>query len=159
MDFLRMPELRKHLLILIVIETANSLASYGLELNSMNFKGAEHLNYFLIVLPDFPAIFLGWYMLEGRLGRRWTNVLALMLSGVCLCVPSLLDPSKTILITIFSMLGKLGSGGSSAIIFQQSAEIFPTTLRSQGMGICTVVSSLGIIGVPYITYLVNIEIF
>ncbi|CAG2172216.1 unnamed protein product [Oppiella nova] len=152
-DLIRIPELRKQLLILIVLFVANVVAYAGLALNSLNFHGNELMNFFLLALADMPALFLGWYLIEGRLGRRWTNTLSLMICGFSLCIPVLLDPSQKTLITILSLLGKGGTAASYMIIFQQSAEIFPTTLRSEGMGICSTISSGVAIVVPHISYL------
>ncbi|XP_054169097.1 carcinine transporter-like [Oppia nitens] len=152
-DFLRVPELRKQTLILILLFVANVMAYAGLTLNSLNFHGNELINYFFISLADIPALLLGWYLIESRLGRRWTNTSALMLCGITLCMPIFIDPSHKILITILSMIGKSGTAASYMIIFQQSAEVFPTTLRSEGMGICSTVSSFAGIGIPYISYL------
>ena len=136
---------------------SNVLAYAGLAFNALNFHGSELLNYFLLALVDIPALFLGWYLIKGRLGRRWTNTLFLILCAVSLCIPILIDPSQKLLITIFSLLGKFGIAASYMIIYQQSAELFPTTLRSQGMGISCTIGSAMAIGVPYITFLVSLR--
>ncbi|CAG2100752.1 unnamed protein product [Medioppia subpectinata] len=153
LDFIRIPELRKQLFILIILFVANVIAYAGLAVNALNFHGNELMNSFLLALADIPALFLGWYLIEGKLGRRWTNTLSLMVCGFSLCVPVLIDPSQKTLITIMSLLGKGGTAASYMIIFQQAAEIFPTTLRSEGMGICSTISSGVAIIIPQITYL------
>jgi len=135
---------------------ANVLAYAGLALNTLNFHGSEFLNYFLIALADIPALFLGWYLIEGRLGRRWTNTLFLIICGVSLCIPILIDPSRKALITLMSLLAKFLTAASYMIIYIQSAELYPTTLRSQGMGISTTIGAAVGIVVPYITYLVSL---
>ena len=155
-DLIRKPELRKQSLIMSLLFISNVIAYAGLALNSLNFHGNEFFNFFLLSLADIPAMTLGWYLIEGKLGRRWTNTLSLMICGVSLCVPSLLDPSRKKLITILSLLGKGGTATSYMIIFQQAVEIFPTTLRSEGMGLCCTVGSIVSIFVPYISYLVRI---
>ncbi|XP_054165122.1 beta-alanine transporter-like [Oppia nitens] len=152
-DFLRVPELRKQTLIFLTIFVANVMTNVGLSLNSLNFHGNELLNNFLILLADIPSQLLGWYLIESRLGRRWTNTLSVMLCGIALCISILIDPSNKLLMTVLSMIGKSGIAVSHMITYQQSAEIFPTTLRSAGMGICSAVSSLSDIGIPYISYL------
>jgi hypothetical protein len=154
-DLIRIPELRKQCFILTLVFISNVLAYAGLTLNTLNFHGSEFLNYFLLALVDIPALFIGWYLIEGRLGRRWTNSLFLMICGISLCIPTLIDPSRKLLITIMSLLGKFGTAASYMIIYQQSAELYPTTLRSEGMGISsTFGAAMGIL-VPYITYLVS----
>jgi len=105
---------------------SNTLAYAGLAMNTLNFHGSEFMNYFLLALIDIPALFLGWYLLEGRLGRRWTNVMFLLICGVSLCVPALLPPGQKTLTTILSLCGKFGTAASYMIIYQQAAELYPT---------------------------------
>ena len=113
------------------------------------------MNYFLLALADIPALFLGWYLIQGRLGRRWTNTCALMLCGISLCVPIFIDPKLKTWIIIMSLLGKAGTAASFMIICQQAAEILPTTLRGEGMGFCSTLSNIAGVFVPYISYLAS----
>ena len=154
-NFIRIAELRKRLVILVLLFVANVLAYTGLALNSLNFHGNEFINYFFLSLADIPATVLAWYLIEGRLGRRWTNTFALILCGISLCIPVMLNASQKLLITIMTLLGKAGTAASFVIMYQQSAEIFPTTLRSQGLGICSTFGSIAAIVVPYVSYLVK----
>lgn len=124
-------------------------------MNTLNFHGSEFINYFLLALVDIPALFLGWYLLEGRLGRRWSNCMFLLICGISLCLPILIPPSEKMIITIMSLFGKFGTAASYMIIYQQAAELYPTTLRSQGIGISTTFSAATGICVPFITYLVS----
>ncbi|CAG2105166.1 unnamed protein product [Medioppia subpectinata] len=157
-DLVRIPELLKQTLILTLLIVANVVAYYGLYLNALNFHGNELTNSFLLSLVDLPALCLGWYLIEGRLGRRWTNTISLMFCGISLCVPAFVDPSQTTIITIMSLLGKMGTAVSYMVIYQQSAEVFPTTLRSEGMGICSTAGSAVSIIVPQIAYLESPDI-
>jgi len=155
-NLIRIPELRKRFIILTFIFVANTFAYAGLAMNTLNFHGSEFLNYFLLSLVDIPALFIGWCLIEGRLGRRWTNTLFLFICGTSLCIPILIDPSQKILVSIMSLLGKFGTAASYMIIYQQSAELYPTSLRSEGIGISsTIGSAMGIV-VPYVTYLVSL---
>lgn len=54
-----------------------------------------------------------------------------------------------------SMMGKFGSAAAFMVIYQQAAELYPTSLRALGMGIGSVVSSLAVICMPYVCYLVS----
>lgn len=137
---------------------ANVLAYTGLALNSLNIHGNEFINYLLLSLADIPATLVAWYLIEGRLGRRWTNTLALMLCGISLCLPVTLSSSQHLLITTMSMLGKAGTAASFVIVYQQSAELFPTTLRGEGLGICSTFGSIAAIVVPHVSYMVCYDI-
>lgn len=56
---------------------------------------------------------------------------------------------------VASMLGKFGSAAAFMVIYQQAAELYPTPVRAIGMGIGSVVSSLAVICMPYVCYLVS----
>lgn len=118
-DLITVPELRKVFLILAFGLIANVVAYNGLGYNSINFHGNELLNYFFLALTDLPGLVLGWYMVERRPGRRWTNAFMLTLCGVALCIPATLPSTATIAVFVLTLLGKFGTAASFTIIYLQ----------------------------------------
>lgn len=58
-------------------------------------------------------------------------------------------------VTVLAILGKSAIAASFAIIYIYSAEIYPTTLRSTGIGISSMCGRLGGIIAPIISDLVS----
>ncbi|GFU29759.1 organic cation transporter 1 [Trichonephila clavipes] len=56
---------------------------------------------------------------------------------------------------VCSVIGKFGSTSSFMAIYQQSSELYPTAVRSIGMGITGAVGCVAVVLAPYIVYLAN----
>ena len=54
------------------------------------------------------------------------------------------------------MVGKFGIAASFSIIFLYASELLPTVVRSQAMAWASFVAGIGLLGFPYIVYLVTI---
>jgi hypothetical protein len=53
------------------------------------------------------------------------------------------------------MIGKFGIAASFAVFYVFVGELLPTVLRSQAMGIASFIAGIGLLGFPYIVYLVS----
>ena len=54
-----------------------------------------------------------------------------------------------------AMIGKFGIAASFAVFYVFVGELLPTVLRSQAMGIASFIAVIGLLGFPYIVYLVS----
>lgn len=54
-----------------------------------------------------------------------------------------------------AMCGKLGIAASFATTYPFTAEIFPTVIRNQGLGMCSMFARIGGFCAPYILVLVS----
>ena len=54
-----------------------------------------------------------------------------------------------------AMIGKFGIAASFSIIFLYASELLPTVVRSQAMAWASFVAGIGLLGFPYIVYLVS----
>jgi MFS family permease len=54
------------------------------------------------------------------------------------------------------MIGKFGIAASFAVFYVFVGELLPTVLRSQAMGIASFIAGIGLLGFPYIVYLVSV---
>lgn len=57
---------------------------------------------------------------------------------------------------ICSMLGKFFAAGTFMATYQQSSELYPTVVRSLGMGMSSTVAMVATLIVPYLIYLVSV---
>lgn len=73
----------------------------------------------------------------------------MVLGGIsCMFVP--LSSSK-----ILPILGKLTIAASFSIIYIQSTELFPTSLRNSGLGFCSAAARIGGIVAPFLSFFVS----
>lgn len=143
-DLLRLPNLRKKTLNVCFNWFANSIAYYGLSLSKKNLDGNPYLTMFLRGLVELPAyIFLCLFM--DRMGRRCLISTFMLIGGICCILAAFLsesDLSNTIPSGI-RLLGKACISGSFAIIYNYTAELFPTVIRNTALGIGSMSARLG----------------
>ena len=152
---------------------ANSLVYYGLSLNTNDFVGDPFVNFFLLGAVEIPAYLACMYVVK-RFGHKKTLLVTLVGAGIgCLAAISI-DCKSTIIKLhnhfllivmhfaanyyvgiVFAMAGKFCVTCSFAIIYVYTGQIFPTVVRSIGVGSSSTVARIGSIIAPYIKDLVS----
>ncbi|KAJ6215888.1 hypothetical protein RDWZM_010388 [Blomia tropicalis] len=155
-DLFLMPGLRMKTFTLALTFIACLIGYGGIAYNTINLEAKNQLyNFFLLSMVDIPALLLFWYLVNTRFGRRWSNVLGLMICGVSLIIPTFTPVKYSIMVNLIcTIFGKFGIAGVYMVIYQHASELFPTTLRNQGMGVCATISSLVGIALPQLIYMV-----
>ncbi|CAD5111215.1 DgyrCDS547 [Dimorphilus gyrociliatus] len=141
---LKIGKLRTHFLILVFNWFVNSLVYYGLSMGSGNFSPNIYINEGLGGLIELPAYVLVYLLLD-RLGRKILLAAALIISAVSSFVLFFLTYNNISNWTTFGLatIGKLMISGSFCIAYIYSAELFPTIVRSNLMGLCSVAARIG----------------
>ena len=115
---------------------------YVLTLAAGSLSKDLYLGTALSGLVEIPAYAL--CLITLKYFGRVANVAGYMIiGGLSLSVIIISDPILPILSTSLALLGKVCISASFAIIYMHSNEIFPTTLRPSGMGICGMSARLG----------------
>ncbi|XP_071800669.1 organic cation transporter protein-like isoform X2 [Asterias amurensis] len=128
----------------------NSLVYYGLSLSIPDLASNGYLAFFISGAIEIPAYLFAMVSIE-KLGRRF-NLSATMVIGGAACLGTIfIGPG--IWQTVVAMIGKFCVAASFSIVYIYSAEIFPTPLRTAGMGICSMASRIGGILSPLILLL------
>jgi len=70
-------------------------------------------------------------------GRRWPAILGAALSFACLLGLVLIDHTQTPLVVTLITTGWVAAASGSIILWPYSAEIFPTHIRSTGLGLAS----------------------
>ncbi|KFM70941.1 Organic cation transporter 1, partial [Stegodyphus mimosarum] len=152
LDFFRYPTLRKRFLLVTICWMGNSIPYFGLQMNVKNLAGSEFLNFFLVSLVEIPAHISTWLFME-RIGRRWCSVCAFVLSTIACLLPVIFPPEYEMVGVVASLLAKAGTSSAFMTLYQQSPELFPTSLRGVGMGMSCTIGTGSTLLVPYVVYL------
>nr|XP_034332276.1 uncharacterized protein LOC105331458 isoform X2 [Crassostrea gigas] len=130
-----------------------ALVFLGLSWNVNNLAGDVFLNFFLTSIAEIVGFLLCIPLLD-RVGRKPVYVVSLFTGGFALLltmVPVLVgSPDIQWVMSLLSLVGKVGSSAAFATIFLYSAELFPTVIRNTGLGIANFCARTGGMIAPYI---------
>ena len=128
---------------------------YGLTLNAdALIPGNVYLNNVIGGLIEFPTYIMCIIILH-YFGRRLPLALMFIFSGAMLFIslaltePEVVNERNPSLLIVMS-IGKVGIVGVFAIIYLQTAELFPTIVRSTAFGSCSIISRIGSMLAPVI---------
>lgn len=150
-DLFRTPNLRMKTLNVCLCWFANSLVYYGLSLSAGKLYGNPFLILFIMGLVEFPSYITIVFVLD-RLGRRPITSTLMIAGGICCIVAAYVAQGSTTSTSIV-MAGKLFIAGSFAVIYNYSAELFPTVVRNSAMGLGSMCARLSGALTPLITLL------
>ncbi|XP_023325051.1 organic cation transporter protein [Eurytemora carolleeae] len=121
-----------------------TMCYYGLtSASTSSFAGDAYGNFFLSVLIEIPSYIFCIFLMD-IWGRRPILSFCQIISGVSCIIIAFLEGSGLQGLEIFlSLLGKFGAAASFAIVYVYTAELFPTVIRSQAVGTCSLVARIG----------------
>ncbi|XP_034829388.1 organic cation transporter protein isoform X2 [Maniola hyperantus] len=150
-DLFKTPNMLKKTLIICGCWFANSVVYYGLSLNTGKLNGNPYFLTFLMGVVEMPSYVIIMYFLD-RVGHRALISVMMLLGGVsCLVVVALPHGSHSA--TGVVLVGKLFISGSYSIIYKYSAELYPTVVRSSGVGLGSMSASVSGALTPLISLL------
>ncbi|XP_062235492.1 solute carrier family 22 member 13-like [Platichthys flesus] len=152
LDIFRISYLRKRTLVMGFIWFATSLTYYGLSLNVGNFGLDIYLTQFIFGLAEVPAC-LGSLPLIQHFGRRICQAGMLIFAG-CACLGTIVIPKDLPqVVTALAVLGKYAATASFTIVYVYTAELYPTVVRQNGVGLNSMCARLGGILAPLVRLL------
>jgi len=123
-----------------------TMCYYGLAFASTSLSGDPYSNFFLSVLVEIPGYLFCIFVMDCW-GRRPILSFCQVVSGVACIFCGLLqgstDPALQGLQVFLSLIGKFGASASFAIVYVYTAEMFPTVIRNQAVGTCSLVARIG----------------
>lgn len=159
LDMFRTPNLRSRTFNVCLNWFANSLVYYGLSLNTGKMAGNPFLILFVIGLVEIPSYFLTVGIMD-KTGRRSLISIFMLLGGLA-CIVAAFIPQDTsmgsISATSVVMAGKFLIAGSFAIIYNYTAELFPTVVRNTALGVGSMCARLSGALTPLITLLDSLD--
>lgn len=150
-DLFKTPNLRKMTLNVCLCWFANALVYYGLSLSSGKLNGNPFLILFILSVVELPSYIAIIFTLDS-LGRRSITSSLMLIGGLCCIAAAYIEQGST-LATGVVMVGKFTIAGSFAVIYNYSAELFPTVVRNSAMGLGSVAARLSGALTPLITLL------
>ena len=106
--------------------------------------GSLYLNYQLGALVEIPSSIIG-IIACNRIGRKKTTIIHVFILGISCIIVAIIPNSGTVRWgrVFFGILGKYGIALGFDAIYTWSAELYPTRIRSTGMGFCQVMARIG----------------
>ncbi len=135
------PNLRRITLVSWFIWFTNIFAYYGLTLNADTLiPGDIYVTTAISGLIEIPA-YLSCMIVLHYMGRRLPLLLLFLTSGTLLITTSLMEANTLMMVIV--MVGKFCIVCIGAIIHLHASEMFPTVVRSTGLGSCSMWGRLG----------------
>lgn len=130
------PALRLTTILLWIIWIVCVLTYYGIVMViPMYFKANgenEYLSAFVNTIAEFPGLFLAVFLID-RAGRKMTQVYLFTIAAVCTLGMAFLGLPNSIL-TVLGLGARMGYNGAFAAVYVYTPEVYPTKVRTTGLG-------------------------
>ncbi|KAL9971150.1 hypothetical protein ACROYT_G023641 [Oculina patagonica] len=131
-----------------------SMVYYGLSFHSGNLAGDFYLNFAVFGLVEIPASLLATYLVE-RVNRRFPLIAYHIVGGIALIsvffieISGRQDDFSNLLIAL-ALVGKFTISASNYQMYIHTAELYPTVIRTIGVGFSSMCARVGGMAAPYI---------
>ncbi|XP_061095366.1 solute carrier family 22 member 13-like isoform X3 [Conger conger] len=134
LDLFQMPYLRKRFLAMCYVWFVTSLVFYGLSFNVGNFGLDIYLTQFIFGVVELLARLVSIPLIE-RFGRRICQSFFLLFGGVACLSITAIPEDLPVVVTVIAVIGKFSLASSFSIVYVYSAELYPTAVRQNGVGL------------------------
>uniref|UniRef100_A0A8C3JXN9 Solute carrier family 22 member 13 n=1 Tax=Calidris pygmaea TaxID=425635 RepID=A0A8C3JXN9_9CHAR len=152
LDLFRKKHLRNVTLIMSCAWFADSLVYYGLSLNVTGFGLDVYLTQLAFGAVELPARLCCIFLLQW-FGRKKSQAVLLLLSGLMCLVITGIPEDQPVVITVLATIGKFTATASFSTSYVYAAELFPTIVRQTGVGLCSMSARVAGIVAPLIRLL------
>ncbi|XP_064609235.1 organic cation transporter-like protein [Liolophura sinensis] len=128
----------------------NSLVYFGLTLASSKLAGDRFVNFALIAAVELPSGIISYLTMQ-RFGRKATIFIFDGIAGTTLIAAVALKEvyGNGLAVTALSITGKFGASAAFGSLFTYTPELYPTNLRSLGLGISSASARIGGMIAPF----------
>ncbi|XP_067328516.1 solute carrier family 22 member 6-A-like [Anolis sagrei] len=148
-DLVRTPGLRRITCCLCFVWFSTSFAYYGLAMDLQNFGVSVYLIQVIFGAVDIPAKLIAFFIIC-YFGRRISQALSLILAGLSMVGNLFVPQDMQLLRTVFAVFGKGCLAASFNCVFLYTGELYPTVIRSTGMGFGNTMARIGGIVAPLV---------
>lgn len=154
LDVLRSKTLLTRLINCSFCWITNALVYYGLSLNSVNLAGSKYVNFMLVCAAEIPGYFITVIVME-RAGRKWSLCGSMVICGLSCLASEYLPEDEPLIRLILFLIGKSAISVSFTVLYVYTAELYPTSLRSSLMCVCSMIGRIGSIAAPQTPLLIH----
>ncbi|XP_066146948.1 synaptic vesicle 2-related protein isoform X1 [Euwallacea fornicatus] len=108
----------------------------------------DYIDLLWTTLAEFPGIFITISIIE-RFGRKKTMAVQFIAYAIC-CSFLVICPGKRAILTLMLFLARGIIAGVFQAAYVYTPEVYPTSLRSVGVGSCSAMARLGAMVTPYV---------
>lgn len=155
LDLFKTPNIRKTTLAMWLSWFSATIGYYGLTFASENLSGNIFINHALTGLVEFPAYILTYFLVQ-RVSRKYSTMINYcIVSMLCILfgVLGFAGFENTVMQTTIILVGKFFSSVVFALLYLNAAEVFPTALRTIGLGTSSSMARIGGVIQPQIQHL------
>ncbi|KAK7872303.1 hypothetical protein R5R35_002760 [Gryllus longicercus] len=146
------PNMRLKTILITLNWFANNMVYVGLSYYGPSLGSNQYISFLLSSVVEIPSYLACWVVMD-KWGRRWPLSVCMMFSGIS-CIVTVLLPEDAVTSTLaLFLISKFAISASFLIIYPFAGELYPTQLRGVGIGTSAYISGLGLILIPFITYL------
>ncbi|KAJ8407435.1 hypothetical protein AAFF_G00272920 [Aldrovandia affinis] len=153
LDLFKTSNIRNITLIILTSWMVTLITYYGINLGTSNMGGNSYLNCFISGACEMASYITAFLVLR-YCRRRFTLFALMLLSGSMLLIVQLLPQDMSALTLPMVMLGKTATTAGACFIYVYSIELFPTVVRTMGVGLVSTSGCISSITAPYIPYIV-----
>ncbi|XP_077300548.1 carcinine transporter isoform X2 [Arctopsyche grandis] len=146
------PNMRLKTFLITLNWFANEMVYVGLSYYGPSLGSNQYVSFFLASAVEIPSYIVCWIIMD-KWGRRWPLCLSMVLSGVSCIITVSLPQDAVITTLVLFLFSKSLISASFLIIYPFAGELYPTQLRGVGIGTSAYIGGLGLIVIPFITYL------
>ena len=150
LDMFIKPVIRSRVYISSLIWFVICSSYYGLSYSAKMLEGSIYLNVFLGGIVELPSILLAYLLLRYKGRRSSLGIMTLIISISTLgsVLSSLFGLERVLL--LFTLSAKCSVTGTFLILYIFTLELLPTSVRTIGLGVCSVFARIGGITVPVV---------
>ncbi|XP_029698699.1 solute carrier family 22 member 13-like isoform X1 [Takifugu rubripes] len=149
LDLFKISYLRKRTFILGTIWFSISLVYFVLTLNVGSFGSNIYITQVIFGAIEIPS-FISSYILSQCLGRKINQIGFLVLGGAACLLVLAIPEDLPVVVTVVAVVGKYSITAAFSTAYLYTAELFPTSLRQNGLGISSMFARVGGILAPLI---------
>lgn len=153
-ELFRRPKMRWITVKMLFCWFVSALVYYGLSLNAGSLAGSAYVNNVLSGLSEIVGCTIVIFTLD-IYGRKPSLSICLLIGGLsCLGATAAMniagkEPAGQTAATVLAMFGKLAMSGAFAIVYNYTAELYPTVVRSTAVGLGSCSARLGSVFTPF----------
>ncbi|KAF8778842.1 Organic cation transporter protein like [Argiope bruennichi] len=143
------PGLWQKTVIILYLWFTNAFMYYGISYNTNELAGDPFLNFALYGVIEIPAYAITLFVIQSK-GRRMPQAMSCIAAGLSCWMIYPIPKDPWWMSEMVSLFGKFCITSSFSILYVFATELFPTTVRTVGLGAAQVCARSGAIIAPFV---------